>query len=467
MTIEVARKVADVVLYEGYVLYPYRASAQKNQVRWQFGVLVPQAYVDVDPSESWFVQTECLIEPRDDCTVRASIRFLQLQRRTVEEAEGTEGFRRVESLEVGETTHVTWDEVVEHETEAVFALTDLLSAEAVQPVEVPGGHEVEPIFGPSGAQAGRIVRERRPCSGVLRARAERMDGPFGVVKLRLRTENRTPFEGRAERDDALRVSLLSAHTLLSVAGGAFVSLMDPPEWARPIAESCDNIGTFPVLVGEPGARDVILSSRIILSDYPQIAPESPGDLFDATEIDEILTLRTMTLTDEEKREARATDERAAEIIDRVDAMPQEMMDRLHGAVRYLRDATKGPERVPTIASPPDAENPDRPPWWDPRADTSVSPGTDEVIVQGVPISKGSQIRLRPGSRRADAQDMFLAGRTATVQAVFFDVEGNVHLAVTLDDDEAADLRQAYGRFLYFAPDEVEPLDADPDREVRV
>ena len=79
--------------------------------------------------------------------------------------------------------------------------------------------------------------------------------------------------------------------------------------------------------------------RLFLYDYPQIAPESPGDLYDATEIDEILTLRTMTLTDEEKREARATDPRAAAIIDRVDDMPPEILDRLHGAVRYLRAAT--------------------------------------------------------------------------------------------------------------------------------
>jgi hypothetical protein len=201
-----------------------------------------------------------------------------------------------------------------------------------------------------------------------------------------------------------------------------------------------------VLIGEEGRRDAMLSSPIILYDHPTIAPESPGDLFDATEIDEILTLRTMALTEDEKREARATDERAAAIIDRVDAMPPELLERLHGAVRYLQEVEGPPPAVPELV-----------PWWDPGADATVSPGTDGVVVAGVRLAKGSRVRLRPGRRRADAQDMFLADRLATVEAVFLDVDGARHLAVTLDEDPAADLQRWHGRFLYFSPDEVEPL----------
>jgi hypothetical protein len=96
------------------------------------------------------------------------------------------------------------------------------------------------------------------------------------------------------------------------------------------------------------------------------------------------------------------------------------------------------------------------PWWDPGADDSVSPESDSVIVAGVPVRRGTRVRLWP-SRRADAHDMFLTGRPATVQAVLLDVDGNRHLAVTLDEDPAADLHAAHGRFRYFAPDEVEPL----------
>ena len=99
------------------------------------------------------------------------------------------------------------------------------------------------------------------------------------------------------------------------------------------------------------------------------------------------------------------------------------------------------------------------PWWDPGADASVSPDTDRVEVNGVAIAKGSRVRLRPGARRADAQDMFLAGRIATVEGVFFDVEAHSYLAVTLEEDPAAELYQWHGRYLYFSPDEVEPLEA--------
>lgn len=453
MTLERARAVADAILYEGYVLYPYRASAQKNQLRWQFGVLVPQRAAEVDPSEAWRSQTECLLEPAPDCVVRVDTRCLQLQARTVEELVDTDAFRSVSSLDVGGTTHVPWDEAVECERSATFALTALLAQEAEVPIEIAGGSDVELVLDPSGVAAGRIIRERRAISARLRAHAERVDGPHDVVKLRLVTENVTPMHGDGfERGLALECSLLSAHTVIEITGGRFLSSMDPPEWARHIAERCENIGTFPVLVGDPGACDVMLSSRIILSDHPQIAPESPGDLYDGTEIDEILTLRTMALTDEEKREARATDVRAAEIIDRVDSMPQEMLDRLHGAVRYVEDATRVSEPNPT-ADRADAQAP----WWDPGGDPSVSPETDEVVVHDVSVSKGSRIRLRPGHRRADAQDMFLVGRVATVQAVFFDVDGATHVAVTLDDDEGADLHQTHGRFLYFSPEEIEPL----------
>jgi len=98
------------------------------------------------------------------------------------------------------------------------------------------------------------------------------------------------------------------------------------------------------------------------------------------------------------------------------------------------------------------------PWWDPGSDASVSPESDHIEIAGVRVARGSRVVMRPGARRADAQDLFLAGRSALVEAVFQDVDGQVHLAVTPEDDPAADLQRGHGRFLYFAPDEVEPLE---------
>jgi hypothetical protein len=181
---------------------------------------------------------------------------------------------------------------------------------------------------------------------------------------------------------------------------------------------------LPVLAGADAGRDVVLSSPILLYDHPRIAPESPGPLFDSGEIDEILSLRMMTLTDEEKDEARATDPRAAAILDRVDSLPAEVFARLHGAVRSLRP---------------------------------VPPEPDGVLVGGTRVTAGSRVRLRPRRQGTDAQDVFLAGRTATVDRVLHDVDGSRFVAVNLDDDPGGDLLQEYGRSYQFAPDEIEVL----------
>jgi hypothetical protein len=239
-------------------------------------------------------------------------------------------------------------------------------------------------------------------------------------------------------------------------------LLDPPEWAKPAVKSCRNERTWPVMIGEAGSRDVFLISPIILYDYPTIAPESPGDLFDGTEIDEILTLRTMTLTDEEKAEARATDERARKLMDRVDSMPPEMLDKLHGAIRYLGE-TPRTSRNPGEPDPVETFTTPGTPWWDPGADSSVDPDTDSVLVAGIEVAKGSKVVLTPRLHGTDAQDMFLDGRTATVAAVLLDVDGNTHVAVTLDDDPGADLSLVQGRFQYFSPDEIVPLTAQSEQ----
>jgi hypothetical protein len=131
----------------------------------------------------------------------------------------------------------------------------------------------------------------------------------------------------------MRRTLCSTHTVLRAQGGAFVSLTDPPPALRAAAEACRNEGTWPVLAGEPGDRRTLLSSPIILSDHPQIAPESPGDLFDGGEIDQLLILNILSLTDAEKAEMRASDPRAGEILDRTEALTSEELMGLHGAIR--------------------------------------------------------------------------------------------------------------------------------------
>jgi len=158
-----------------------------------------------------------------------------------------------------------------------------------------------------------------------------------VFKLTIHISNASRLDDTpSNREQALSRALVSAHTIMEVRGGDFVSLIDPPENYRDFVASCQNVGTWPVLVGQAGERDTMLSSPIILYDYPAIAPESPGDLFDGAEIDEILSLRIMTMTDEEKREMRQSDDRTRKILERTESMPDEQFMKLHGVLRGLR-----------------------------------------------------------------------------------------------------------------------------------
>ncbi|MEC3981707.1 hypothetical protein [Amycolatopsis sp. H20-H5] len=456
--LEQAKAVGDAVLYEGYLLYPYRASAGKNKVRWQWGVLMPPSFASEDRGEYGSSHTECLLEPRSHTRLHVKLRFLQAQARLVHDGE-----RPVDSLTIGDTEYTTWDEAIEREIDVVLPAAELLAQPVETPFTIPGGEETEDLGG-----GARLVRRTQELTGVLVIRLESLDGPFGGVRLRLDLRNTSSWSVvEPTREQALHHALLAAHLVLSVDSGHFLSMLEPPEWAKPAVEACVNERVWPVLIGDNERSPAILASPIILYDNPAIAAESQGDLFDGTEIDEILTLRTMTLTDEEKRQARATDPRAREIVDRVDAMPQELLDRLHGTVRYLRSVT-AKSTVPVL-SEATAEADDEAalaalmapdvPWWDPAADASVSPETDSVVVAGITVAAGSQVILRPGLRRSDAQDMFLAGRIATVRAVLSDVDGDTHIAVTVDDDPAADLQNTHGRFRYFSPDEIEPLEA--------
>jgi hypothetical protein len=430
-----ARAVADAVLYEGYLLYPYRRSAPKNRFRWQFGVLAPRPYIEatgpVDTgvagaADAWQQQTEVLLEAGDDAELFVRLRFLQVQRRTVERRRRA-GWSAVDELEVDGERYLGFDEALPREFDVHVPLRGLHDRPSCTPLTAPAGVAQEALRDRAGRDVGRIVRESRPVEAALRLELHPADAPFRLHQLRVVVENAARAGGELSRPEALRVSLVAAHTLLGVRGGRFLSLLDPPLWAAPAVRACRNVHTFPVLAGRPGSTDVVLSSPIILYDHPQIAPESPGPLFDSGEIDELLSLRTLTLTDEEKGEVRATDPQAAALLDRVDSLPDEVWARLHGAIRSLR---------PTAPDP------------------------DGVVVGGARVTAGSRVRLRPRRRGADAQDMFLAGRTATVDRVLHDVDGSRFLAVTVDDDPGGDLLGWYGRHYHFTPDEIEALPED-------
>jgi len=412
MSFEAAARIADAVLYEGYLLYPYRATATKNRVRWQFGVVAPRQYSEATESDPWFLHTEFLLDCSRSATASAErpaidvrLRCLQLQSRT--NKTGSQG------------EPLVWDEGIERTIDVSDVRPDALldiNRERSIPIRLDAGLDVD----------DGVERTRLPIGGWLRIGAERVDR---FMKVRVRVENVTANTADlADRDQAMRRSMVGTHLIVVARGAKFVSLIDPPADAAPLAASCVNLHAWPVLVGSPDRRDTLLAAPIILYDFPAIAPESRGDLFDGTEIDEILSLRVMTLTPREKQEARATDLRAAAIVDRVDAMSGEEMAALHGAWRELLNPADTP-----------------------------APEDSSVEIAGVHVCRGSRVRLDP-RRRADPIDLLVRGRAARVQGVYRDLEDRVHVAVVLDDDPAGDLHASYGRFMYYGPEELVPLE---------
>lgn len=383
MNFETARAIADAVLMEGYALYPYRASAPKNRFRWTFGVLAPRAWASAGGCEASWLEVQLLVAGTPT-RIDGRLRFFQIERRRGD---------------------VPWDE-------GVIRTVDFAIAE---------GNTCVP-FGCEG-DAGRVTsdgRERHAIVGSIVLCRERVPAAEPLTKLTIRVENHTPWvDAGATREQVMVASLASTHVLVGVENGSLLSAIDPPQWARTAAAACTNVRTHPVLVGPSGSCDLVLAAPFIMSDHPQIAPESAGDLCDATEIDELLVLRTRTMTDEEKREARATDARAAAIVDRADALPTAQLARMHGAAR---EVCRG-EMVPLRSAP----------------------------------AIGAKVRLLAPARRTDAQDLLYAGHVATVVELREDVDGTIFVGVTVDADPAAELHRWYGRCHYYRIDEVEQL----------
>jgi hypothetical protein len=430
-----ARAVADAVLYEGYLLYPYRGTSSKNQSRWQFGVLGPPGAADAGLGEDDTLAAQFVVDGAQAITL--VVRFLQLQHRRAER-EFTHGeFEPVDELITPAGSWLTWDEAVE--CEVSFGPLAFGDEPWTLPVLADAAADTEFLDG------GRLVRQRQEVLGVLVVTSE-PDGDLCRVTVRVSNVG----DLASDKNDAIARSMIGTHIIAEVVGGQFVSLLEPPPHATDAVSRCSQHRCFPVLAGPVGTEDILLVSPIILYDHPEVAEQSSTALYDCTEIDEILTLRVMTMTDEEKAQARATDPRAARIIDQCDAMSPEAMARLHGVLRDPHALGISAGLLPEVPEGVD--------WWDPLADNAVRPEVDAVLVNGVRVARGSRVRLRP-RRNADAQDIFVAGRTARVTSVHEDVEGNKHVGVVVDDDPAADLHDWYGRYLYFSPDEVEPVEA--------
>ena len=441
-------QVVEATLYEGYILYPYRASSKKNaRERFTFGRVYPEAYSAAQRgAEAFAAQTECLVRTTGPTsTLNISIRFLHPMarqigalREPVFKLNGVEpDFEFVRELCVGGERYQSWVEAVEREV-ALPVISLCGSQEQTAPFRFFASRELEPIRDEEHI-VGLAVRRQERIEGTISANLTQLEPD--LYRIRVRIVNQSALTARElDDDDAVMLRLFaSTHIILCAEGAEFVSLVDPPAELKQTAASCKNVGVWPVLVGDEakGERDMMLASPIILYDYPKIAAESAGALFDGTEIDEILTLRILTMTDDEKREMRRVDEQARRLLERTEALPQNSLLKMHGTLRQ-------PE-TPKVAVEFDDF-------------FGASTKLNGVVIGNVYLQRGDRVRLRPKCR-ADAIDMLMAGKTAIIEAVEQDVERKIHLAVVLENDPGKDLgmmRQPGHRFFY-GIDEVEPL----------
>ncbi len=456
--------IARAILYEGYNLYPYRPSV-KNRCRWTFGGLVPRSYSEaMDGAEAWNMQVQCLLQTptTGHGTLEVQLRYLHLVQRTIGvlstpcdslPAEGDPDYCAVDSFVLGGVLHQGWQEAVERElTIGPLEIASLSEGPHRQCFTVPASHWCEPLRGCDGRIETVAVRDQGALEGEVEitaeVAAEVLRDP--VYRCTVRVFNRTPLPDAAlrSRDEALMQSLVATHAVLAVQGGKFYSLTDPLESLREVTTACRNIGVWPVLVGRPGDDDTMLASPIILYDYPRIAPESPGDLFDGTEIDEILTLRIMTLTEEEKAMAAATDDRTRKMLMRTETLAREQLAGLHGAVRTPSRTEATAQGIDHLVRPGEVAD-----------DPFSQPATVEsIMVDETRLRPGDRVRLRPGLG-GDIFDLVLSGKTATIESIEQDFEDRYHVAVTLDDDPGKDLGMARqpGHRFFFKPEEIAPL----------
>jgi hypothetical protein len=354
-------RLLHTLLYEGYALYPYTPCATKNATPTPFGIVYPPVYAGETPGTFDKLRMQGVVHADGDAVLRGDVRFLQ---------------------GAGER-----HQAVERRLEAPGrSLADLAEQPHVEPFEQDG------------------------VQGRVRMSADQLGG--GRWRVMLCVHNTTAVAEGLDRAGALGASLLSTHPLLAVDGGRFVSPLE--------AKGAESVNTYPVLATD--ADDALLGAAIVLPDHPQLAPESRGDLFDGTEIEEALLLHVLALSDDEREQIANQDPAVRAMVARAAAATPEDIMALHGR---------------TVLSDP-----------------QQPPGEREVDVDGVGYRLGDKVVLRLQDR-PDPYDKILDGRTATLERIYYDYEDKLYFGVTVDDDPGQELMRETGRFLFFFVGELE------------
>ncbi len=271
----------NALLYEGYALFPYRKNALKNQKRFNFGVLSPKNWAEKQINEHYFQQTEFLVLAETQASLSFKTRFLKL------------------------SNDSDWQTAIEKNIESKFSL---IKSENIE-------YKEDSLF------------------GKIELSSEKLDDK--LYKIRFIFENLTEISDveNYNREQILQYSFVSTHTIFEIENGKFISLLEPSKEFSEQTQSLQNIGNFPVLIGDKLKQNNILASPIILYDFPEIAENSFDNFFDGLEIDELMILNLLALPDEEKRQIAETDERTRQIIEKIESATPEDLMKLHAQLQ--------------------------------------------------------------------------------------------------------------------------------------
>lgn len=340
---DILEKLTKTLLYEGYSLFPYYRSSIKNQKPIPFGVIFPKDYHAFHEFSFSEIQSQTVLISSNELTVNIGIRFLHLRKtelfQKVNDAGDNHDFVPTGSFDVnGKTYQAGWQTIERKINTGQLPIADLLKESKTIPIEFDNMNEGEIIFNEEKEIVARQTTSVCAIKGNIKIKAEKINDKANAFRLTVTVINLTPVRNAPaiSRDDVFMESFLSTHIILQTENGIFISHQDTgDEWKDAIG-ACANVNTWPILIDK--GNTTLLSSPIILYDYPEINSKSSGILFDSTEIEEALLLHVNLLSDEDKKRIGSNDEKLQAMLNRVNSMTPEDLRAYHS---MMKDSAPG------------------------------------------------------------------------------------------------------------------------------
>ncbi|MGI8952070.1 MAG: hypothetical protein ACR2FN_10845 [Chitinophagaceae bacterium] len=335
----ILENITQTLLYEGYALYPYHRSAIKNQKPIPFGVVFPQQYNIYNEHSHSKMQTQCIVTGSDNLQINISVRFLHLLKveifeKDLQQKTSESDFVQVHNVSLnGKIYQAGWQTIERKISTGNLQISQLIKNRKVIFIKFDKVYDTTNISDENGETVAKQINSVSQIKGTIIVEAESVKNTQNAFRITVTVTNTTPFENTEAitRDEVLTQSFLSTHIILNTSDGQFISHQDPDEKWKTVIDECANINTWPILIDE--ANTTLLSSPIILYDHPQINPQSHGDLFDSTEIEEALLLHVNLLSDEEKKRISQSDEKLQAMLKKVGEITPEELINFHSGLK--------------------------------------------------------------------------------------------------------------------------------------